>query len=473
MRTPRALSPLRHRPYRWLASALAVSMLGQGLWLVAVVWQVVGLGGGPADLSLVTAAAAVGLLGASLLGGVLADRVAQRRMLIATELARAAAVGLVATMSLLGVLQVWQLALVSLLTGVAGALYYPAYSALLPSIVPADDLMPANGLEGVLRPVLLQAAGPALAGVVVAAASPGAALVLTAATGVVAAACLAAVPSTAVRRDLTLPQGQAPQHPVRALLGDLREGAVFMLRTRWLLTTSLFASAMILVMMGPLEVLVPFAVKDRAGGGPEQHALVLAAFGVGGAMGSLVMASLRMPRRYLSAMNLMWGLGCLPLVVFGTATQVWSMVAAAFVAGLLFNAPMVIWGTLLQRRVPPEFLGRVSSLDFFVSLAFMPVSMALAGPVSALVGLQTTFLVAGVAPLVIAVVALVLGRLPADEIAHPLDRQLDDGQPGDGQPAGVRPAVDEAADVQAADVQAADVQAADVGPGAVPVTGPR
>jgi MFS family permease len=81
---------------------------------------------------------------------------------------------------------------------------------------------------------------------------------------------------------------------------------------------------------------------------------------------------------------------------------------------------MVIWGTLLQRRVPPHLLGRVSSLDFFVSISLMPVSMALAGPVSDVIGLRDTFLIAGLVPPVAAVVATVWARLPADELAHPL-----------------------------------------------------
>jgi predicted MFS family arabinose efflux permease len=178
---------------------------------------------------------------------------------------------------------------------------------------------------------------------------------------------------------------------------------------------------MILVMMGPFEVLVPFAIKDIAGGGPREHAFVLAAFGIGGAIGSLAVASFRLPRRYLTVMNLMWGIGCIPLVVFGLSSEVWVMVVAGFVMGILFSSGMVIWGTLLQRRVPPALLGRVASLDFFVSLAFMPVSMALAGPVSELVGLRTTFLIAGLAPTLLAAITIVAARLPADEIAHPLD----------------------------------------------------
>ena len=193
-----------------------------------------------------------------------------------------------------------------------------------------------------------------------------------------------------------------------------------MVRTPWLLATLLFASVMILVMMGPLEVLIPFLVKDRLGGGPGDHALVMAAFGIGGAVGSLAMASIDMPRRYLTIMNLMWGVGCLPLAVMGVATEIWVVVVAALALGFMFSAPMVIWGTLLQRRVPPALLGRVASLDFFVSISLMPISMALAGPVSEAIGLRNTFLIAGVVPMAVAAVAIVWARLPQDELAHPL-----------------------------------------------------
>ena len=193
-----------------------------------------------------------------------------------------------------------------------------------------------------------------------------------------------------------------------------------MVRTQWLLATLLFASLMILVMMGPLEVLIPFLVKDKLGGGPGDHAMVMAEFGIGGALGSLAMASIRMPRHYLSWMNLMWGVGCLPFVLMGVTSHIWVVVASAFVLGVLFSAPMVIWGTLLQRRVPPDLLGRVASLDFFVSVSLMPVSMALAGPVADAIGLRSTFLIAGTAPGVFAIIAVLAARLPQDEVAHPL-----------------------------------------------------
>jgi MFS family permease len=306
------------------------------------------------------------------------------------------------------------------------AFYYPAYSAWLPALVPESDLQAVNGLEGMVRPTIGQAVGPAVAGATVAAARPGAAFTLAAATGVVTVLALLRVPRTEVRRSL---DPEHSRHPVRTALRDIREGFVYMWCTPWLLATLLFASLMILVIMGPLEVLVPFLVKDVLGGGPSDHSYVLAGFGIGGAVGSFAMASVRMPRRYLTVMNLGWGLACLPFVAIGFTSRVWVVVAAAFVIGAMFTAPMVIWGTLLQRRVPPELLGRVASLDFFVSISLMPVSMALAGPVSQLIGLRTTFTVAGVVPVLVAVVAVLWARLPQDELAHPLDA----APHGDGQ----------------------------------------
>jgi MFS family permease len=411
---PRALSPLRLRQYRLLAASMAFSLLAAGLWAVAIVWQVVALHGGPAALSLVAALGAGGMLASTLLGGALADRIPQRRILLTTESVQGVAMAGLAALSLSGAVQLWHLAAMSLVSGLAMGLYFPAYSALVPSLVPEGELLAVNGLEGMIRPILQNAAGPAAAGFLVAALSPGAAFAATATASLLAATCLWGLPTTPVRR------GPPADGEQSGLFADVREGFVYMVRTPWLLATLLFASLMLLVFIGPLEVLVPFAIKD-GGGGPQQHAYVLAAFGVGGAVGSLVVASFRLPRRYLTIMNLLWGLGCVPLVVFGLGVGLVVMIAAGAVMGATFQAGMVIWGTLLQRRVPPELLGRVSSLDFFVSLSFMPLSMALAGTVSQVIGRTTTFLVAGLAPPLMAVVAIVAARLPVDELEHPLD----------------------------------------------------
>jgi MFS family permease len=430
---PRALYPFRTPQYRILAAALIVSLLGAGTWIVALVFQVRDLGGTPTDLSFVAALNAVGLLASVLVAGVVADRVPQKWILLAVEVTKAVCFGIAAFLGLTGIVEVWHLAVLSLVLGIVDGFFYPAYSALLPSILPAEELLPANGIEGMLRPTVHQALGPLLASAVIAAASPAAAFLVVAVLQLLAGAGLLWLRTTPVRREVTAATGR---HPLLTMVDDIREGVRYMVRTPWFFGTLLYACLWVLVMLGPIEVLLPFAVTDQTGGGAGSYALVLAAFGIGGALSSLAVASFRLPRRYLSVMNLVWGFGTLPLIVVGVTNQLWVMIVAVFVVGAALSWGQVIWGTLLQRRVPPEMLGRVSSLDFFVSLALMPISMALAGPVGEAVGFGWTFLVAGLVPIVLAVVVLAVFKMRQDEIAHPLD----DRPPADEAP----PSSDEA-----------------------------
>ncbi|GAY10178.1 H+ antiporter protein [Pseudonocardia sp. N23] len=417
-RLPRALRPFRRREYRMLATSMLFSLFATGVWLVAIVWQVIELGGGPSQLSLVAAAGSAGLLLSVLAGGVAADRLPRRRVLVTVETVRILSAATAATLALTGSLALWHLAAVAFLLGTADAFYYPAASAILPSLLPADELLAANGVEGTLRPVAMQAAGPAVAGLVVGALVPAAGLV--AAT---AGFCVALPPLLAMRRTPVTDRTPATAEdvPRASVLADVREGFAYLLRTGWLFTTLAFSSLYVLVVIGPIEVLLPFAVRDQTGGGPSSYAMVLGAFGIGSAVGSIATSSIRLPRRYLTVMILAWGVGGVPLAFIGLTDALWVMTAIAFVVGVLSAGAMVIWGTLLQRRVPSHLLGRVSSLDFFVSLALMPVSMALAGPIGEWLGIPLTFLLAGTVPVLLAVAALVGFRLDRDETAHPLD----------------------------------------------------
>lgn len=409
---PRALRPFRHRDYRLLVASMGLSLFASGMWLVALVYQVIALGGGPTELSVVAAATSLGLLLSVLLGGVAADRLPRRALLIAVEAIRIGTAGVAGLLALTGRLELWHLAVITFVIGAAEAFFFPAYTALLPTLLPPDELLAANGVEGTLRPIAQQALGPALAGLVVGVSVP--AVALLAAAGIYGAALVALLVMN------TLPAAE-PVATTSSVLGDLREGFSYLLRTGWLFATLAFAVLTVLLVMGPIEVLIPFAVRDQTGSGPAGFAFVLGAFGIGGAVGSLVVSSLRLPRRYLTVMILLWGAGCAPLALIGITDRLWVMAAATFVVGFAGSAATVIWGTLLQRRVPPQLLGRVSSLDFFVSLALMPISMAAAGPVGESLGLPLTFVLAGAIPVFLAVAAILGWRLPRDEIENPLD----------------------------------------------------
>jgi DHA3 family tetracycline resistance protein-like MFS transporter len=116
-----------------------------------------------------------------------------------------------------------------------------------------------------------------------------------------------------------------------------------------------------------------------------------------------------------------WGGGTVPLVAIGIADDLIVMLAALFIVGAATGAGVVIWGTLLQRLVPLDMIGRVASLDFFVSIAFMPVSIAIAGPLSLLLPVPVIFVVAGMIPPLLALIALTAGRMRQAETEHPLD----------------------------------------------------
>jgi DHA3 family tetracycline resistance protein-like MFS transporter len=408
----RVLAPFKFREYRLLIAAVSLSIFAEGMWAVVMALQVIDLSNDPTSLSLVATCLGAGLVAFVLVGGLAADRISQRAIIIAVETVNVIAVSTIAVLGLTGALQIWHMAVAAAALGIAAAFFFPAYSAILPRILPAEQLLAANGVEGVVRPVFQRAIGPAIAGLVVGATFPS--------LGAVVVAALFAIGLTllvATRPAMKTPV-QQPDRP--RLLRDLREGFVFMVGTPWLLWTLLFASMFVLLVLGPIEVLLPFIAKQRFEDGAQTYGFILAFFGVGSALGALTVSSGRLPRRYLTVMMTMWSVGSIPLVIVGFTSSFPLMAAATFVVGVTDGAGMVIWGTLLQRRVPTEMLGRVSSLDFFVSLAFMPVSFAIVGPLSKVVSMQTIFLVAGVAPVLLAAVAVSAARMRKDELEHPL-----------------------------------------------------
>ncbi|MHC9294281.1 tetracycline efflux MFS transporter Tet(V) [Mycobacterium sp. LTG2003] len=411
----RVLAPFRIREYRLLIAAVALSIFAEGMWSVVMALQVIAIDNDPTSLSLVATCLGAGLVAFVLVGGIAADRFNQRTIIIAVETVNFVTVSIVAVLGLLGTLKIWHMAVAAAILGIAAAFFFPAYSAILPRILPPEQLLAANGVEGVVRPVFQRSVGPAVAGMVIGATIPYVGAIVVA---VLFGLGLALLVATRPDADSAAAQPVTQQQP--HVLRDLRDGFVFMLRTRWLLWTLLFASMFVLVVLGPIEVLLPFIAQDRFADGARAYGFILAFFGVGSALGALTVSSRRMPRRYLTTMMVMWGLGSAPLVVVGYTSSFPLMALATFVVGVTDGAGMVIWGTLLQRRVPREMLGRVSSLDFFVSLAFMPLSFAIVGPLSKVISMETIFLVSGIAPVLLALVALTAARMPRDELAHPL-----------------------------------------------------
>jgi DHA3 family tetracycline resistance protein-like MFS transporter len=276
------------------------------------------------------------------------------------------------------------------LLGFGNGLFAPAFTAYLPRILPEDDLVAANGVDGVMRSTLQQAIGPTLAGVLLGATYPD--------TGLVIIAVLFAISLTLL---LTLRPATAPPAAATArarVWADLRDGLLFVVTTRWLFWTLVVTAVSAFSVTGPAEVLLPYLTQEKFDNGPLAFGSLLAAVGIGAAAGAITVSSRGLPRRYLTVLNLGTAAGMLTLIALGNASTFAIMAAAAVVIGLVQGMALVIRATLLQRRVPREKLGRVASVDVFVTLALLPVSTAVTGALSEVVSAETIFAVAGASP---------------------------------------------------------------------------
>jgi hypothetical protein len=271
-------------------------------------------------------------------------------------------------------------------------------------VVAIEHLVQANALDQLVRQAAARLFGPALGGAVVALVGPGTAFLVDAGTFVLSAGCIAALQ---VR---SLPQARA-----RSARRELREGLRFVREQPWLWATLVSASTGLLFFLGPLEVLLPFIVRNDIGGGAGGYGAVLACAGVGSILVSLWLSQRGVPRRYLTFMYAAWTVATLPLIGYAYGTALWQLGLLSFVYGTCITAGMVVWGTLMSTRVPPDLRGRVHSLDWFVSIALTPVSFAATGPVSAWIGIDATMWVAGIVPAALCVVLYAVAGLRRDE----------------------------------------------------------
>jgi len=382
----RMLTPLRHRDFRLLWSGMCVSLMGDGIFLVAMAWQVYALSNAPTALALVGIAMTIPTIAFLLLGGVVSDRLDRRRVMLAADVTRGVAVAVMALLSMTGMLELWHVVALVALYGAGAAFFGPAFDAIVPDVLPASELARANSLDQFVRPVALRLAGPALGGLLIDAVGVGTAFAFDAASFGISAIALVSMSARAPR-----PTGDAPVS-VRA---DIRTGLDYVRRHVWLWATFATAAIAYLLFMGPAEVLLPYLVKNELGGSASDLGLVFAAGGIGSVGCAVVLGQRGLPRRDITFMYLAWTLATVAVAGYGLASAVWQLMLASLAFNALETAGTIVWATAKQRHVPAALLGRVSSLDWLISIGLLPVSFALPGPVSAAIGAQTTLVAAG------------------------------------------------------------------------------
>ena len=370
------LGALEEPQFRLLWLGRTASSIGDALIPVALAFAVILETGSATDLGFVMASFMLARVLLVVVGGVWADRLSRRLVMISADLVRTVSQGLVAYLLVSGTAEIWHLALAGAVGGGAQAFFGPASTALIPDTVRPQRLQGANALVSMTGSGA-ELVGPALSGVLVAVFGPGWVFAIDAVTFVVSATFL-----------LTMHVDEAPrakqQQPfLREVAGGLREIAA----RRWL-SVSLASFALGNMAIASYVVLGPL-IAERELGGAQDWGLVVSGGAAGGLAATLVALRYRPSRPLLAgfALLLLHPIGLLtlipPLPTLGLAVGA----AVSFGCVSIFN---VFWETTLQEQVPKHALSRVSSLDWMVSLVFMPIGFVITGPVTDAIGVEQT-----------------------------------------------------------------------------------
>jgi MFS family permease len=401
--------PLRRRDLRLLVAGSTVSLVGDGIYTVALAVAVLTVSPTAGALAAVSVAGVLPRVAFGLVGGVLADRVSRRAILVVCDLVRAAVVTALGLLLLAGSPPLWALVALVVPLGAASGAAAPTFSALLPDLVDEDELVAANSVLGSVSPLAHMVAGPVLGGVL-AAYDVGLAMLADAATFAVSAGCVL----------LLRPAVRHARGPRPLPWAHFREGLAYVRSTPWLSTNLLCGLVITFAVSGAMTML-PLLVREGYGAPTAAFGYLLAVGGGAATLTAVVVGSRRPPARPLAASYVVYAVGLAGIAGLGLAAG--PVTAAAFVVLLFVGATAgnLFQDSVLGSRVPRDLRGRVSSLDWVAATAAAPLSVTVAAGLAGLVGIRATYVGAGV----VASAASLLG----------LALLVRTGEPGDAGPA--------------------------------------
>ena len=283
----------------------------------------------------------------------------------------------------------------AVLFGLFDALFYPASTALVPEVVAVEHLTSSNSLNRFSGTLANGLAGPLVSGVIASTIGVSWSLVIDAATFVVSGASL-----------LIMHPTPRPSASGATMLGDIRAGLAYCRRTPWLIWSIAVAGLANALVFSPSAIMVPLLFKHVLHAPNWMVGVGFAAVGLGGLLGALIMMARPASRARTRTMWLAWTLAPLFSILLGLSRSAWFASACAFVIGALLIVGNILWDSLMQSEVPADILGRVSSVDWTVSLGFSPLGVAFAGVIAGVIGVRATIIAPGIVVSVIGVAVL-------------------------------------------------------------------
>ena len=379
--------------YRALLLSGILTVIAMSAFPIALAVTVLDAGGSATTLGLILAVRVLSGVLLAPVGGVWADRLPRKTILIAADGFRAVMGSVVVFIDPKNI-SMWILGGIVVLMGVSVAFGGPAAGAIIPSILP-DHLLPAGN---VVRGIALKGstiAGPGIAGIIVVSLGTHATYVATSIFFLVGAALL-----------VRINEGPkvASENPQTTFAEEMREGLQVVWYYKWIAAMILMASVQLMMVVGVENVLLPVITK-RDFGTASVFATSAALFSAGGAISAVICIKSKVKNPGLVSV-VVWGLFVLAPLVLAFPSSKSVIFIAYFIAGFSVGPWEAFWATQVQREVPAAYQGRVFAIDYMGSLGLMPLGVALAGPLVNVFGEGE--LLIGVAALHLFICAVVL-----------------------------------------------------------------
>ena len=375
---------LRQREFALFWSGQTTSLVGDGIYTVALALETLRLSNHASALSYVLAARAAPAVIAMLFAGTVVDRLPRRLLVLGADCGRGLSVAAIAILAGLHTLDVTELMVISAAIGLGDAFFYPAFTAIVPELLPSELLAQGNAFNSGSQVLGVLLVGPAIAGVLIATAGAPAAFGVDAASFMISAVCL-----------LWMRPLPAPTPSGARMLADTVAGLRWVRRQAWLWWGILAVAVVNFAAFSPVTVLAPLLVRDVLHQGTVAYGLVFAAAGGGGGVAAFVVGRLGTPRRIVTVTWASWGVGCLAVLALGFASGVYAAGAFMAIAYAMLTVGNLLWHTMMQRLVPLDRLGRASSVDWLFSLCLTPLGVLVGGVLATSFGVRNTLVLGG------------------------------------------------------------------------------
>jgi MFS family permease len=395
-----AFSSLRHRDFRLLWIGQIVSVTGSQMQMAAINWHIYVLTRSALALGLVGACRAVPIILCSLMGGVVADVVDRRRLMIITQTSMLTCSGLLALVTFSGLAHVWPIFLLTAIASAAWAFDTPARQSLMPMLIPAKDFPNAVSLSMLMFHIGL-ISGPPLAGFLLASHGPGLVYAINAASFVAVILGLALM-HTSGKPDKS--EGERSEISFAALMEGLR----FVWRTPIIVQTmtldfvaTFFASA---------NQLLPIYAKDILDVGARGYGFLAGAPAAGAIIAGLVMARLGVLKKQGVTVIVSVGLYGAATIAFGLSRVFWFSLVMLAATGAADAVSTILRQTIRQLVTPNNLRGRMTSVNMIFFMGGPQLGEVEAGTVAALIGAPLSVVTGGAACVIAAVFTFIRAR---------------------------------------------------------------